>query len=490
MSSLVLLASLLVLFGAVYGVVRGRDVRLVLLVAGLALGGLALRPWIVLDAFARTMGDGKIVGPICSAMGFSFVLRRIGSDRELVRLLVKPIRHIRWLLVPGGAAVGFVANMAITSQTAAAAAVGPILVPIMLAAGWHPILVGATLVLGCSGGGNLNNPGEPDIVTVQSATGAPLIQVLDRVLLPELVGFSVAVLVFILLCRRTPSEHVEPPIAFEEEPERPVKMPMAVLPLLPIALLLLLQPRLRLVPALLELYPDGLPVVHAMVFSTLVAMVLRRRDASAEFRAFFEGMGFAFVHVISLIIAASCLIAGMEAVGLVQVLVGLVSGEGTLFADRERSHPVDPCGAVGFRHGAERGVFQGGLAQPQRYPSHGRRGRGDHRRHRRHVRPHDVPRRGRRDLLLHPRRMHADADRATHGRTARRRVRGRSLGDGSAVRGSHRPPGQDRSRALHRSPGPEAVLRSGHFRYFICTGTQDSLPAAPREVLFSSTSRG
>lgn len=329
MSSLVLLASLLVLFGAVYGVVRGRDVRLVLLVAGLALGGLALRPWIVLDAFARTMGDGKIVGPICSAMGFSFVLRRIGSDRELVRLLVKPIRHIRWLLVPGGAAVGFVANMAITSQTAAAAAVGPILVPIMLAAGWHPILVGATLVLGCSGGGNLNNPGEPDIVTVQSATGAPLIQVLDRVFLPELVGFSVAVLVFILLCRRTPSEHVEPPIAFEEEPERPVKMPMAVLPLLPIALLLLLQPRLRLVPALLELYPDGLPVVHAMVFSTLVAMVLRRRDASAEFRAFFEGMGFAFVHVISLIIAASSLIAGMEAVGLVQVLVGLVSGEGT-----------------------------------------------------------------------------------------------------------------------------------------------------------------
>jgi DcuC family C4-dicarboxylate transporter len=303
-------------------------VRLVLMAAALALGSVALRPWLVLDAFARAMGDGRIVGPICSAMGFAFVLRKIGSDRQLVRLLVRPIRHVRWLLVPGGAAVGFVTNMAITSQTAAAAAVGPILVPVMLAAGWHPIIAGATLVLGCSAGGNLYNPGEPDIVTVQSATGAPLAQVIDRILAPELGGFVAALLVFTILCRRTPTSPVEPPKAVEEEPAHVVNVPMALLPLLPIVMLLLLQPRFALVPWLLHLYPEGLPVVHAMVFSTLVAMLVHRKDSSAKVRAFFEGMGFAFVHVISLIIAASSLIAGMEAVGLVQRLVGLVSGAG------------------------------------------------------------------------------------------------------------------------------------------------------------------
>lgn len=63
-----------------------------------------------------------------------------------------------------------------------------------------------------------------------------------------------------------------------------------------------------------------------MVFSTMVAMLVYRHEVSAQTRAFFEGMGFGFVHVISLIITASCLIAGMEATGLVTKLVSLVSG--------------------------------------------------------------------------------------------------------------------------------------------------------------------
>lgn len=90
---------------------------------GLALAALAGKPWAVFDAFLKTMGEGKIIGPICSAMGFAFVLKRTGCDRELVKLLLRPIRNVRWLLVPGGCAVGFLTNSAITSQTAAAAAV-------------------------------------------------------------------------------------------------------------------------------------------------------------------------------------------------------------------------------------------------------------------------------------------------------------------------------------------------------------------------------
>jgi DcuC family C4-dicarboxylate transporter len=324
--TLITVLAFLVLLVAMLLVARGVDVRLVLFAAGLALATLAARPWVVFDAFLRTVGDGKIVGPICSAMGFAWVLRVSGSDRELARFLIRPIRRVKWLLVPGGCAAGFITNMAITSQTASAAAVGPILVPIMLAAGWHPILVAATLVLGCSAGGNLYNPGEADIVTVQSATGAPLVLVLERVFAPELAGFATAVVAFTILCRRTPRETVEVPLALDPDLERRIQVGKALLPMLPIALLLILQPRFALVPALLARYPEGLPVSHAMLFSTLVAMLVHRHEVGAQTRAFFEGMGFGFVHVISLIITASCLIAGMEAVGLVAALVGLVSG--------------------------------------------------------------------------------------------------------------------------------------------------------------------
>ena len=38
--------------------------------------------------------------------------------------------------------------------------------------------------------------------------------------------------------------------------------------------------RFNLFPALLEIYPEGLPVVHAMVICTIIAMLVERKDLS------------------------------------------------------------------------------------------------------------------------------------------------------------------------------------------------------------------
>jgi DcuC family C4-dicarboxylate transporter len=43
-------------------------------------------------------------------------------------------------------------------------------------------------------------------------------------------------------------------------------------------------------------------------------------------KEFFNGMGYAFAHVISLIIAAGCFIAGLDAVGAIKVVAGALSG--------------------------------------------------------------------------------------------------------------------------------------------------------------------
>ena len=110
---------------AMYLLVRKVDVRLVLFGAGLALASLVLRPLVVFEVFLAEMGNGRTIGPICSAMGYAFVLRATGCDRAMVRLLLGPASRARWLLIPAGCAVGFVTNIAVTSQTATAAAVGP-----------------------------------------------------------------------------------------------------------------------------------------------------------------------------------------------------------------------------------------------------------------------------------------------------------------------------------------------------------------------------
>ncbi len=320
-----LVFSLAILGTSIYFVIRRADVRIVLFCAGLALATLAGKPWAVFDTFLATMGEEKIIGPICSAMGFAFVLKFTGSDKELVKLLLRPIQHIRWLLVPGGCLVGFLTNSAITSQTAAAAAVGPILLPIMTAAGWHPLVAAATLVLGCSGGGNLLNPGEPDIVTIQSSANVSLQTVLDAAIMPELLGFGIAVLVFSTLCfRNTPIQvKREKSIAIGK-----INLVKAILPPLPVIILLAFQPKYNLVPQIFEIYPKGLPVSHIMIFCTILTLIAERKNISEIGTEFFEGLGYGFAKVISLIIAASCLISGMDYVGLVQAFVSLVSDAG------------------------------------------------------------------------------------------------------------------------------------------------------------------
>ena len=86
---------------------REVDVRLGLFAAGLALASLTLHPLKVFEVFLSEMGNGKTIGPSCAAMGYSFGLRATGCDREMVRLLLAPVRKARWLLIPGGCAVGF-----------------------------------------------------------------------------------------------------------------------------------------------------------------------------------------------------------------------------------------------------------------------------------------------------------------------------------------------------------------------------------------------
>lgn len=327
---------------AVFFLIRGYDVRLVLFSAGIALCSIPRKvflpdktwvwefnPLIVFDEFLTSMGNTSYVGPICTAMAFASVLNAAGCDREMVRLLMKPLRKVKWALIPGGCVVGFLTNSAITSQTGASAAVGPILVPLLIAAGFPPAVAGACLVLGCSGGGNLLNMGEPDFVAIKNSTGVLPEKVLKAMLVPEIASFAAAVAVFTLLFRQKKSEQTPESVAAAPvEDEAPIDLVKALLPPLPIFMLLLLQPGFNVWPWLVKKYPHGLPVSHAMLFSTMVAFLIHRKEISAQARTFFDGMGKAYANIISLIITGRCFIKGIEAVGMIKSLVGVVSGQG------------------------------------------------------------------------------------------------------------------------------------------------------------------
>src|SRR5439155_5851214 len=84
-----------------------------------------------------------------------------------------PLRRVRFLLVPGVVAVGFVVNIPVISQTSTAVCVGPVVIPLMRAAGYSLPTIGACLLLGASVGGELLNPGAPELKAVEARTGVP-----------------------------------------------------------------------------------------------------------------------------------------------------------------------------------------------------------------------------------------------------------------------------------------------------------------------------
>jgi DcuC family C4-dicarboxylate transporter len=324
------IAVLIILMSAIYAVIKGIDVRIVLLVSGILLCSIAGVPFKVLDEFQRVMGEGKIIGPICSAMGYAFILKATGCDRAMVQLIMKPIMKLKFLLIPGSCLVGFITNIAITSQTASAAAVGPIIIPILIATRFHPIIAGSALVLGCSLGGNLFNPGEPDIVGIQTATSAPIASVLDMAFLPEMIAFISAVSVFTVISYTFPPKSPWNNVfTLDSDSEKPHYL-KAIMPPLPVITLLLVQPGALLAKPILDVYPNGLPVPHVMVTYSLLVMLLNWKQISSLTAEFFSGVGYGYTHVISLIITASCFIAGLDSVGILKNIVTLVSEVGFL----------------------------------------------------------------------------------------------------------------------------------------------------------------
>jgi DcuC family C4-dicarboxylate transporter len=83
---------------------------------------------------------------------------------------------------------------------------------------------------------------------------------------------------------------------------------------------------------LFRLFPDGLHVSTVMVVCTILALIVTRANVTAVSKEFFSGMGYAFTHVISLIIAASCFIAGLKACGLITAVTSVFIGHEALAA--------------------------------------------------------------------------------------------------------------------------------------------------------------
>lgn len=350
---MILTLALLAIAVTVYAVIRGLDVRLALLLCAVTLASLAGQPLAILRRFLTTMVDEKYVVPICTAMGFAAVLRHTGCDQHLVRLLAQPLKRVRFLLIPGAVVIGFLVNIPVISQTSTAATIGTVLIPLLLAAGISPETTGAAILLGASVGGELFNPGAPELRTVVKVTaetaealqrsdihldGAECVRYLRNLNVLQLL---VATLTFWFLSKRWERKEAETQRRGldDPDPEFRVNLLKALVPLVPLVLLFLSGPPRKLLdipPAWLLNNPqnkeemlayDSRLIGAAMLVGTLVAALVSPRRAAGTATHFFEGAGYAFTHIISLIVTAACFGEGVRLVGLADSIGALIHAE-------------------------------------------------------------------------------------------------------------------------------------------------------------------
>lgn len=370
---MLIVLAMLVVAAAVWAIFRGLDVRLALMLAAVIISCMAgdLRP--VVREFLGTFSNEKFVVPICSAMGFAYVLRHTQCDQHLVHLLTNPLQRARGLLIPGVVCVGFLVNIPVISQTSTAVCLGAVVVPLMRAAGISPVTIGASILLGASLGGELLNPGAPELNTVAESYKPVEGQ---KPVSPQDVVPAVSRLVFVHLAIATAifwwlSLRYERTVrTLMPEPARPqedfrVNYLRAFVPVVPLLLLFVTGPPLNLLNVPLEWVADdkakaayGTRLIGlAMLVGVVIAMFIAPRSASGVPKAFFEGAGYGFAVVISIIVTANCFGVALKQVGLAERLAEVIKAAPNLLIPLAAGVPLAFAALSGSGMAATQSLF-------------------------------------------------------------------------------------------------------------------------------------
>ncbi|HQR42851.1 MAG TPA: C4-dicarboxylate transporter DcuC [Gemmatales bacterium] len=318
------LAGLSILAVVLFALAKGAEVRLTLLVASFALAALSQQTEKIIITIFQGMADATSVIPICSAMGFAYVIKAFGCDQELVKALSRPLLSARFLAVPGTILIGFMVNITIISQTSTSLAVGTVLIPLLRSLGLRGVVIGSALVLGSSIGGELLNPGAPELGTVADRLSLTRPVIRDEVAKVLFVHLAVAVLIFLWLRRHELLQKDEVELAAVS-----INWLQAIVPLVPILLLLVLGPPLEWLswPKHWLLGEKDAPGLYSsrliglsMLIGCMVACLACPRQTGSVARHFFDGAGYGYIHIISLIIIAKCFSQGIKLPGITLVI--------------------------------------------------------------------------------------------------------------------------------------------------------------------------
>jgi DcuC family C4-dicarboxylate transporter len=203
----------------------------------------------------------------------------------------------------------------------------------MRAARVSDLTIGASILLGASIGGELLNPGAPELNSVAQRLGVSSTEIVPAVQKLVFVHLGLTTLLFWLVCWRADRKAEPQAAATEPADEGRINLIRAAVPLIPLVLLYLQAPPFRLFhvpqewlfakPGDASGYDTRL-IGLAMLVGVLAAAASHPSRIRGVPKAFFDGAGYAFAEIISLIVVASCFGKGIELTGLARLIGGLI----------------------------------------------------------------------------------------------------------------------------------------------------------------------
>lgn len=322
--TLAILFGIAVILVVIYLIIKQYETRMVLIGAGFLMAIAALNPLMAFDAFSKNMVVAGLIQNICSALGFAAVLQLTKCDKHLVHALASGLKYVRPLLIPAAALATYLVNIAIPSAAGCAAAVGVVMIPLLISQGVHPAVAASAIMLGTFGStlspGFSHNAVVIKLASESLGTEFTSIEFIRTIAVGSIPAFIIGAvsLTFVAIFRKENKGYVasveDGGESASEAASFKINPLFAILPLLPIVLLIVLSfPSVRA-----ELpWAKSFNVPSAMLLGAFLCLLFTRTSPTQATKDFFNGMGKGYGDVIGIIIAAGVFVGGMNALGLI-----------------------------------------------------------------------------------------------------------------------------------------------------------------------------
>ena len=307
------IAGVVIVVATFIAIIKQFETRLVLLLSGLLMCFIGGQLSAGTTAFVKELTNPGLVPTICTVLGFSYVMEYTKCTEHMVYFISAGLKKMTKIIIPGAVIITFLINIALPTAAGCAAAVGALLIPALIRSGVHPAMAGSAIFLGTWG--SALSPGLMFNPQVAQLAGEDVMTVIASFSMQAIIGIVVAAILLniVAIVKKEHTGYVLKEANAEEGKEFKVNYLYAIIPIIPLVLLVLGSKQVAVIPEI------SVPV--SMLIGTAIGIIAVRPNVTDAVKKFFRGTGDGMCDVVGLMAAAACFTAGMQYIGLTSALI-------------------------------------------------------------------------------------------------------------------------------------------------------------------------